>query len=258
MRILLFVLSAILGGYVFTSFIPAKSKVPITEIIHPTYPKDSWQNFLQHLPIANRPIVDYRGIPISNQEKHTAIITYDVGTSDLQQCADALIRIRSEYLFSLKRYQEIGFHFTSGGYYSWLQYSSGIRPIVKGNRLKFISTMPSSAFTHQELRKYLDIVYSYANTISLCKELMPTNHFEVGTVIIVPGSPGHCSLIIDEEIINQKDTVYKLAEGYMPAQSIYVLSNPFEPHLSPWYHIHKGTINTASFTFNNYYLKQFE
>jgi hypothetical protein len=222
------------------------------------YPEGSWQDFLRHLPTADKPILDYRGRPIENQAKHVEILTYDVGTADLQQCADALIRIRAEYLFAQGRHGDIGFHFTGGGYYSFADYSKGIRPVNKGGRLAFLYIAPPSEKTHQELRKYLNIVYMYANTISLCKELKPADRFETGTVIIHPGSPGHCSLIIDEAVVGGKDTVYKLAEGFMPAQSIYILSNPYEPQLNPWYHLHKGTITTVSFEFQNYYLRKFE
>jgi hypothetical protein len=223
-----------------------------------SYPPDSWPFFLQHLPSADKPILDFTGKPIDNQEKHFRILTYDVGTSDLQQCADALMRVRTEYLFSRKKYDQIGFHFNSGIYFSYADYLKGIRPVFRGNHQVLLQTTPPAEIQHGSLRKYLDLVFNYANTVSLCRELKTANQFETGTVIIFPGNPGHCMIIADQATIDKKDTVFKLVEGYMPAQSIYILSNPFEPELSPWYHLKKGEINTASCSFKSYFLKKFE
>lgn len=221
------------------------------------YDVNSWQYFLQHLPVVDSPVVDYRGKPILYQEKHAGIIPYDVGKFDLQQCADALMRLRAEYLFQQKRYDEIGFHFVSGDFYSWTDYCKGLRPAAKGDGVRFITTSLSEK-THESLRRYLDIVYSYASTISLSKELKTANDFEVGTVIIHAGSPGHCFIIIDEAINKAGEKVFKLAEGYTPAQSIYVLRNLNEDGVSPWYQLKKGVIETASYRFENYKLGKFE
>lgn len=221
------------------------------------YDVNSWQYFLQQLPVVDKPIVDYRGREISYQQKHVGIIPYDVGTSDLQQCADALIRLRVEYLFQQKKFGEIGFHFVSGDYYTWNDYCKGLRPIAKGNGVKFISGAASDR-SHESLRRYLDIVYSYASTISLSKELKTATDFEVGTIVIHAGSPGHCFIIIDEAKNKAGEKVYKLAEGYTPAQSIYVLRNLDEDGISPWYKLKKGVIETASYRFDDYKLGRFE
>lgn len=221
------------------------------------FSRDSWQYFLQHLPLKIAPILDYTGTPVLDQGKHVAIINYDVGNSDLQQCADALMRLRAEYLFAQHRYDEIGFHFCNGEYYAWKMYCDGSRPILNGNKMHWLSAHPCE-LTHESLRRYLNVVYAYANTISLAKELTPADKFEVGTVIITAGSPGHACIIIDEVSTSNGGKLYKLAEGYMPAQSIYVLSNTIDRSIDPWYRLQSGVISTSSYQFVHYQLGKFE
>ena len=221
------------------------------------YEANSWQYFLRHLPVIDQPILDYRGKAIDYQQKHVGIVPYDVGKADLQQCADALMRLRAEYLFQQKRYNEIGFHFVSGNYYSWNDYCKGLRPVAKGNGIKFINTSESEK-NHENLRRYLNIVYTYASTISLAKELRPANNFEVGTIVIHAGSPGHCFIIVDEAMNKSGEKVYKLVEGYTPAQSIYVLRNLNEQGRTAWHKLKNGVIETASYRFETYRLGKFE
>lgn len=221
-----------------------------------TFEENSWQYFLQNLPTSGGAVLLYTGAPLNNQSKHTALVNYDVGTKDLQQCADALIRLRAEYLFQQKRYPDIKFHFTSGDLYRYTDYLNGLRPLVSGNKVRFQNTA-ATEISHSSLRKYLDLVYAYAGTISLAKELQSARKLTVGTVIIKPGSPGHCSIIVDEATNAEGQKVYKLAEGYSPAQSIYILKNPMDG--SPWYPLQSGKpISTSSYSFPTYQLVQFE
>jgi hypothetical protein len=215
---------------------------------------NSWQYFLQHLPEEKGPIRDYTGKAITNQSKHYSIIKYDVGNRDLQQCADALMRIRAEYLFEQQRYNEIGFHFVNGSFYRYKDYLHGKRPKLNGNKTEFIN-VAATENNHQSLRNYLDIVYNYASTISLTAELKPAAGFGIGTVIITPGSPGHCTLIVDEKTNERGEKLYKLVEGYMPAQTIYVLK---APDGTPWHRLSGNYIETASFSFTSFELKKFE
>ncbi len=217
----------------------------------------SWAYFLQHLPEKQAPVLDYRGMPVPFQQKHFAIISYDVGTRDLQQCADALMRLRAEYLFSQHRFSEIGFHFVSGNYYRFTDYCNGRMPLPKGDNVVFTS-FASHPQNRESFRRYLDIVYSYASTISLAAELKTADDFAIGTIIIHPGSPGHCFIITDEATAANGDKLFKLVEGYMPAQSIYVLQNLAEPALGYWHRLHKGPIETASYDFDKYEMKKFE
>ncbi len=218
---------------------------------------NSWAYFLQHLPEKKGPVLDYRGVPVDDQQKHAAIINYDVGHRNLQQCADALMRLWAEYLFSQKRYSQIGFHFTSGHRYTYGDYCRGKRPVPQGNTVRFTNTAPGD-ISHGSLRHYLDIVYTYAGTISLASELSAAQEPAIGVVIIKPGSPGHCLIITDAARTASGEKLFKLVEGYTPAQSIYVLRNTTEPALGYWHRLRNGPLETASYVFDSYQLKTFE
>lgn len=262
MRKLTFVLLTS-ASIVFTSQFPSKD---LTIISGPqsienatsiTHREGTWQYFLKHLPVLKAPIKDYMGNSVPDQEKAIGILTYDVGNRDLQQCADALIRLRAEYLFAQKQYGTISFQFTNGQLYAYQQYCAGLRPVMRNGKLSFAKGV-NCAVNHASLRAYLDIVYTYAGTISLHRELLTTDKLEIGTVIISPGSPGHCCMIVDEALNEQGEIVYRLAESFTPAQSIYILRNPRDPKGGPWYRLGKGTINTASYNFTKYTLRKFE
>lgn len=237
---------------------PAPPNFSVVRPLAPSTDTASWAYFLQHLPEQNTPILDYRGRPVGDQEKRFTVVAYDVGTQDLQQCADALMRLRAEYLFAQKRLAEIRFHFVSGDAFSFSAYCSGKVPVAGGNGVVFVSAPPKEP-NRAALRRYLNLVYTYASTLSLAAELKDADDFRIGTVVIKPGSPGHCFIITDEAVTPSGERVYKLVEGYTPAQSLYVLRNTEEPSLGCWHRLKKGSpIVTASYEFTNYRLKKFE
>ena len=215
---------------------------------------NSFGAYLQNIQLKEdkSPILDYTGSPISNQSEHVAILNYDVGNRDLQQCADAVIRLRAEYLYERGKYSEIAFHFTSGDLFTWEQYSNGYRAIVTGNDVSFPKTKNKDD-SYQNFRKYLDAVYNYAGTISLNKEtenIFNDEDIKAGNIIVTPGSPGHALIIVGKAKNSNNESVYLLAEGYTPAQSIHIITNARED-INPWYKLNTNNSETvtARYTF---------
>lgn len=202
---------------------------------------NSFGNYLETIPLQKygSPILKYDGTAIATQDLHEAIFDIDTGTKDLQQCADASIRLRAEYLYKNKRFDEIKFHFTSGDLMSWNDYKSGIRAVVKGNSVQFRKTKNFND-SNENFRKYLDLIFTYAGTISLNKETKPvlkTEDLKSGDLLITAGSPGHIVFIVGVAKNKKGQKRFILAEGFTPAQSIHVLKNPFNPKISPWYEL---------------------
>jgi hypothetical protein len=208
-------------------------------------------------------IVDFKGDPIANQSEHVAILNYDVGKKDLQQCADAVIRLRAEYLFSEERYDEIGFHFTSGHLFKWNDYKKGIRPIVSKNNLVTFKKLAPSDYSYASFRKYLNVIYTYAGTISLNKEtknVIKDTSIKTGDILISAGSPGHVVVIVGRaKAKSSGEIVFLIAEGYTPAQSIHILTNPYHGKMNPWYKlsVEDRITVTARYTFSNTNIRSF-
>lgn len=223
----------------------------------------TFEDWLRHLLLkkGNSPVLLYNGKKKGNQNAHYAVLDIDIGKRNLQQCADAIIRLRSEYLYSLHKFDAIHFNFTSGHKASYKKWIQGYRPIVRGNKVKW-KKIAKRNYSYTNFRKYLDIVFTYAGSYSLGRELHKVdiiNNMKIGDVFITPGFPGHAVLVVDMAI-NKKTgkRLFLLAQSYMPAQDIHVLKNPINSNLNPWYDIDFGKVlYTPEWIFNNTDLKRF-
>lgn len=217
---------------------------------------ESFAFFIENFPLQKygSPILQYNGNPITTQNLHEAIFDIDIGNLDLQQCADAIIRLKAEYLYKNKKYDAIKFHFTSGDVLSWNDYKNGIRAFVSGNSVTFKKAATADE-TYQNFRNYLDLIFTYAGTISLhqyeTKPVTETQHLKTGDILITPGSPGHVVFIAGVSKNKDGKKLFLLGEGFTPAQSIHILSNPFDSKITPWYELdtHAAETKTARYLF---------
>ena len=208
--------------------------------LRPAADSDSFATWLRNLPLLpdTTPVRLYDGDLKGNQSAHAAIIDIDIGRRDLQQCADAAIRLRAEYLYSNSKDEEITFRFTSGDTASWQKWAEGFRPKVNGNNVTWCRESAADS-SYQNFREYLDSVFMYAGTISLNRDLDHKADLcstEPGDILLRGGSPGHAVIVLDIAIDTTTDQKYfLLAQSFMPAQNIHVLRNPSNFDLSPWY-----------------------
>ncbi len=218
------------------------------------YKKGSFQEYLRNykLKAFGSKIINYDGSEYFWQMGHIGVLDIPVPKNGLQQCADALIRIRSEYLWDSNRKSEIGFNFTSGHYCSWIKYAEGYRPKIKGNKVSFHKTA-SKDHSKANFYKYLNLIYIYSGTLSLYHELPKVNdakNLKIGDMLIIGGSPGHIVMICDEIVNTNGEKLYLLFQGNTPAQSVHLVKNLENNTISPWYHLEKGTvIPVSNYTF---------
>lgn len=219
-----------------------------------SYAEGSFQDYLRNYKLKphGSKIINYDNSEYFWQLGHIGILDIPVPRNGLQQCADALIRVRSEYLWDNNRKDEIGFNFTSGHYCSWKKYAEGYRPKIKGNEVSFHKTA-SKDTSKSNFYKYLNLIYTYSGTLSLYHELPKINdvsNLKIGDMLIKGGSPGHIAIICDEVVNDKGEKLFLLFQGNTPAQSVHLLKNLEDNDISPWYQLEKdAVIPVSNYTF---------
>lgn len=177
----------------------------------------------------NKTVYLYNGLPKKNQSTQFAVLDIPVGNKDLQQCADAVMRLRASYLFDQKRMSEIVFYDNSRNAYP---YSGSADP--------------------GHFNRYLESVFAYCGTASLEKQLHKKNIKDIqpGDVFIKGGFPGHAVIVMDIAADGKGEKIYMLAQSYMPAQDIHILNNLQNSNYSPWYLLDEEQIFTPEWIFN--------
>jgi hypothetical protein len=216
------------------------SEIPPPEGFKRFNGKDSgFARWLRNVPVKkDKTVYLYNGQLKGNQDAQYAVLDIPVGRKDLQQCADAVMRMRASWLYSQGRYEEIRFADNNG-------------------RMYVCPPSPDSA----AFERYLQTVYSYCGTLSLAQQLRSVNWFDdiqPGDVLIRGGSPGHAVIVMDVVVNDRKQKYYLLAQSYMPAQSIHILKNYASPDDGPWYNAQQANdlISTPEWNFYKNQLKR--
>lgn len=225
--------------------------------------EESFAYYLRNLPLKphGTKVLYYNGKTKENYGVYEAVVDMDIGEKNLQQCADAIMRLRGEYLYSQGEYDKIHFNLTNGFRVDYSKWIEGYRVAVNGNNSNYIKKS-KRANTYKNFRNYMELIFMYAGTLSLSKELETVEFMDmqVGDVLIIGGSPGHAVIVVDMAVSDNSDMkLYMLAQSYMPAQEIQILANPNHDDISPWYPLEDvDTIITPEWTFSKNDLKRFK
>ncbi|MBC7535424.1 MAG: hypothetical protein H7258_07005 [Ferruginibacter sp.] len=206
------------------------SEIPLPEgftFINPG--KNSFSYWLLNIPLKkDKTVYLFDGSKKRNQAAQFAVLDIPVGTQNLQQCADAVIRLRASYLFEQGKFDSIVF------------YDNELRPYLF-----------SQPYTKKHFTDYLQRVFSMCGTASLSKQLKKILYPGIlpGNVLIRGGFPGHAEIVLAVAVNKSGAKKYLLAQSYMPAQDIHVLLNPLSKTDSPWYDFNDEKIETPEYTF---------
>ena len=206
---------------------------------------DSFGAWLRGLPLKpeGTSVRLHTGAPKGRQDVHAAVIDIDTGTRDLQQCADAVMRLYAEWQFARGAVGQIAFNDTGQGRpMPFSRWAAGERPRATGHALVW-TKRASPDPTYASFRRYMDTVFAWAGTHSLERELVPVadGRVEIGDVIIKGGFPGHAVLVADvAEHPGTGARRFLLIQSFMPAQDMHVLKGVGAMEGSPWYALRGG------------------
>ena len=190
----------------------------------------SFARWLRGLPLKpdGSQVKYYNGSIKSGRGVYDAVIDKEIGSGDLHQCADAVIRLRAEYLWESKQYERLHFKLTNGWQMDYTEWMAGKRFKISGNKTWW-ENGSARANSYEDLWGYLTVLFNYAGTYSLDKELkaIDTREMQIGDMFIRGGFPGHVMIIVDmAENPQTGQKLFMLAQSYMPAQELQVVINP--------------------------------
>ena len=186
---------------------------------------DTFGAWLRGLPVRTdrTEVLAYDDTPLDRPS--AAVLLMDVGSRDLMQCADSLIRLHAEFLWSKGRSDEAGYRFTSGELSRWSDWQDGERFTIEGNRVRRRRGSPRTD-DHRSYRRWLDLIFTYAGTASLARDtpvVPPSQKLHAGDFFVDPGFPGHAVILLD---IAEDESGRRLAlvgQGFMPAEELHVV-----------------------------------
>jgi Domain of unknown function (4846) len=185
----------------------------------------------------NKTVYLFNGNTKSNQLAQFAVLDISVGKKDLQQCADAVMRLKADYLFAQKKFDKIVFYDNERGVYTF-----------------------APPYSKENYSTFMERVFGMCGSASLSKQLKTVSDFSAiqpGDVLIRGGFPGHAATVMDVAENAAGKKIFMLAQSYMPAQDVHVLVNPADENLSPWYEVDdKNTIMTPEYLFYKKELKR--
>lgn len=203
-----------------------------------------YADFLRNLPLKKRgaKVQLYTGDEARLQALNYAVLDLPL-LSNSEQCADACMRLRAEFLFHERRYSDIRFQNVNG---KTLRYHGGN--------------------SRKELEEYLRQVYEMASTYSLSREMKTRKlkDMQPGDVFIYPARRGmklgHAIMVVDVALNPRTGKkAFLLVEGNTHARNIHLLRNIKNPFRSPWFMLDTDAdfMVLALSTFNKDELKHF-
>jgi hypothetical protein len=189
----------------------------------------SFGAWLRSLPLAapGTPVVSFNDEVIhpGDDQYLAAVVAIDPGNIDLQQSPDVVLRLHAEWSWHTHRAKGLHYRASTRLDMPFSRWLKGDRLVAGGNGAFWAPRAKPSQADHDELRAFLDGVFTWANSTSLATQAAKVDPAETlpGDFLIHLRAPGHAVVILD---IAHKKTGARLAllgQALNPAQNIHVL-----------------------------------
>jgi len=206
----------------------------------------SFGAWLRRLPLRapGSPVRAFDGsvVHAGDDARVAAVAELDVGTRDLQQCADSIIRLDAEWRFAANHRAQIAYPIGHGSRLAWTRWAAGERPRISDHDRVTWRRGARADDSHAALRAFLDVVFGWAGTATLedGTKRVPRAQLRAGDFFVLGGHPGHAVLVLD---VVEDDAGHRralLGQGYMPAQDFHVLAHGGDP----WFSLDGDTVDT--------------
>ncbi|MBC7865729.1 MAG: hypothetical protein IAF38_22335 [Bacteroidia bacterium] len=228
---------------------------------------NSFAYWLRHLPLkpANTPVKTWDGELKYDQNMHCAVVDLDFIGGNLQQCIDAIIRLRAEYLLSANREDEIQFSYSCcTEKIAWKKWKNGWRTkIINTNgksSFEWVKTQKADS-SLKNFRSYLHNVMNYAGTLSLSRDMKKTEVSQLltGDAFVHGAAPGagHGVLIVDMAVSASGKKLMLLGQSFNPAENFNIIKSSGK--YSPWFEMDFGEeLKIPQWYFSKGHARKFE
>ncbi|HEY1532640.1 MAG TPA: DUF4846 domain-containing protein [Polyangiaceae bacterium] len=191
----------------------------------------SFAEWLRGLPLAapGTPVVNNSGDTVfkADDDYVAAVVAIDVGAGDLQQSADAVVRLNAEWLWASDKSDAISYRSASKLDMPFSRWAKGQRLIASGPNVFWVVKTKPREPTYNDFRQYIDAVMLWTNNIALAMRathVADPKDLTAGDFFLQTHGKGHALLVLD---VAQKPTGERVAllgqALQSPAQSFHVI-----------------------------------
>jgi hypothetical protein len=190
---------------------------------------ESWTEWLRLLPLAapGTPVRNYRGeIVVPGDDEHlAAVVAIDVGTQNIQQSGDVILRLHAEWRWWVNDLRML--------YLSDAKVELPLQKWVAGERLVASEGKPTwvrqaepkPKLDYADFRAYLDSVFTWSDGQALLAESVPLapESLEPGAFFLHEGHPAQVLIVLDVATSQDGKRAMLLAQAQSPGESLHVI-----------------------------------